>query len=68
MNVTQTVEIPVNRRLTINVPREVPAGKTILTFKPIDNTDAGVVSIKTLRGSLNKVDTSDLRDETDRPL
>jgi len=30
--------IPVNRRLTINVPPEVPAGKTILIFKPVGNT------------------------------
>ena len=25
MNVTQTLEIPVSRRLTIDVPREIPA-------------------------------------------
>jgi len=34
MSVTQTVEIPVNHRLTIDVPREVPAGPTVLTFTP----------------------------------
>ena len=34
MGVTQTVEIPVNHRLTIDVPREVPAGKAFLTFTP----------------------------------
>jgi len=33
--VTQTVEIPASHRLIINVPREVPAGKTILTFTPV---------------------------------
>jgi hypothetical protein len=33
MTVTQTVEIPASRRLTINVPREVPEGKVILIFK-----------------------------------
>ena len=32
MNVTQTVDIPANRRLTIDVPREVPPGPVILTF------------------------------------
>jgi len=68
MSVTQTVDIPVNRKLTINVPREVPAGKTILTFKPIESAGTGEVSIKTLRGTLHKVDTSDLRDEFDRSL
>ena len=34
MTVTQTVEIPASRRLTIDVPCEVPTGKTILTFTP----------------------------------
>ena len=31
---TQTVDIPENRRLTIEVPREVPTGRVILTFTP----------------------------------
>jgi hypothetical protein len=34
MSVTQTVEIPANRRLTIDVPREIPTGRVILTFTP----------------------------------
>jgi hypothetical protein len=34
MTFEQTVEIPENRRLTIEVPREVPVGTAILTFTP----------------------------------
>ena len=39
MSVTQTVDIPVSdssvrRRLTIDIPDEIPAGRTILTFTP----------------------------------
>jgi hypothetical protein len=34
MSVTQTVDIPVSRRLTIDVPREVPTGRAVLVFKP----------------------------------
>ena len=34
MTITQTVEIPANRRLNIKVPKEVPVGETILTFTP----------------------------------
>ena len=34
MSVTQTVEIPESRRLTIEVPHEVPVGPVILTFTP----------------------------------
>ena len=32
MTITQTVEIPADRRLIIDVPREVPTGKARLTF------------------------------------
>jgi len=35
MNVTQTVEIPPNRQLFVEVPQEVPAGKAILTYSTI---------------------------------
>ena len=34
MIITQTVEIPPDRRLTIEVPREVPTGRVILSFTP----------------------------------
>ncbi|MDR1447263.1 MAG: hypothetical protein LBI90_10260 [Treponema sp.] len=34
MTIEQTVEIPANHRLTIEVPREVPAGPVVLAFTP----------------------------------
>ena len=34
MTITQTVDIPENHKLTIDVPREVPAGLVVLTFTP----------------------------------
>ena len=34
MTITQTVFVPENRRLFIEVPREVPTGQVILTFTP----------------------------------
>jgi len=34
MTITQTVEIPANRHLIIDVPREVPTGPVILSFTP----------------------------------
>ena len=46
MTITQTVEIPESRRLTIEVPREVPAGPAILTFTP----KAAEQELKTERG------------------
>jgi hypothetical protein len=38
MSITQTVEIPANHRLTIDVPPEVPAGRAKIIFFP-DSTD-----------------------------
>ena len=36
MTVTQTVDIPANRRVTLEIPREVPAGKqTIIIQFPL---------------------------------
>ena len=37
MTIEQTVEIPASHWLTIAVPREIPAGKAILTFTPVAN-------------------------------
>jgi hypothetical protein len=34
MTITQTIEIPADHRLTIEVPREVPVGRAIVTFTP----------------------------------
>jgi hypothetical protein len=34
MIVTRTVEVPADHRLTIDVPREVPAGPVVITFTP----------------------------------
>ena len=44
MSVTQTVEIPASRRLTIEVPREVPVGRAVLAFTPV--TDVAVIKPK----------------------
>ena len=35
MTITQTVDIPASHRLTIDVPREIPAGRTIITFTAV---------------------------------
>ena len=42
MNITQTVDIPASRRLTIDVPREIPVGRTILTFTPAPDQKSDV--------------------------
>ena len=37
MTITQTVDIPADRRIT--VPAEVPTGRVVLTFTPVVETD-----------------------------
>jgi hypothetical protein len=44
MTVTQTVEIPASHRLTIDVPREVPAGKTVIIFRPAIEPSSGMTA------------------------
>ena len=34
MSITQTVEITASRRITVDVPLEIPLGRTVLTFTP----------------------------------
>ena len=35
MTITQTIDIPADRRITLEVPREVPTGRTIINFTPV---------------------------------
>ncbi|MCL1812389.1 MAG: hypothetical protein FWG29_02575 [Treponema sp.] len=39
MTITQTVDIPENRRLVIDVPPEIPVGRTVLAFTPAPMSD-----------------------------
>ncbi|GHU52442.1 hypothetical protein FACS189496_2600 [Bacilli bacterium] len=55
MSVTQTVEIPANHRLTIDVPREVPAGPVVLTFTPAAVREKTAVPLEA-RGQSNSND------------
>jgi hypothetical protein len=50
MTITQTVDIPASRRLTIDVPCEIPLGKTILTFTPATDQRSGAENINTNDG------------------
>ena len=40
MTITQTVDIPADRRITLEVPREVPSGPVVLTFTPASSAKA----------------------------
>jgi hypothetical protein len=34
MTIEQTIDVPANRRLILEIPPEIPVGKVILTFTP----------------------------------
>ena len=72
MTITQTVEIPADRRITLEVPREIPAGSVILTFTPADSTAPKKTPISRFFGILSPNTYGDgvtyqrkLRDEWD---
>ncbi|MDR0444434.1 MAG: hypothetical protein LBH44_13620 [Treponema sp.] len=39
MTITQTVDIPASYRLTIDVPREIPVGRTVIAFTPAPESE-----------------------------
>jgi hypothetical protein len=49
MTIEQTVEIPADHRLTLEVPREIPAGRAILTFSLAPVIPAAVKSADTTK-------------------
>jgi len=36
MNITQTVDIPDSRKLTIDVPPGVPIGQVVISYEPVE--------------------------------
>ena len=55
MTITQTVEIPVSHRLTIDVPREIPTGSAILAFTPTKKSAVGKTN-RTLEDALRRAE------------
>jgi hypothetical protein len=52
MTVEQIIDIPVDRRITLEIPQTIPIGKTILSFTPIHNSPS--VNIEEVRQLLHK--------------
>jgi len=59
MSITQTIEIPANRRvhLDFEVPVEIPIGKAQISVMPLAETTGTHVSLLSLRGSCKGLDT-----------
>jgi hypothetical protein len=49
MSFTQTIDIPASRRLTIDVPREVPVGRAEIRFSPVSAGNESVTEQKKQR-------------------
>ena len=56
MTMTQTVEVPASHRLTIDVPRDVPTGKVLVSVTPLAESSKDI-SLLSLRGSCKGLDT-----------
>ena len=50
MTITQTVKIPANRRIILEVPREIPVGHVILTFTPKTTAYSFDASLEDFKG------------------
>ena len=57
MTITQTIEIPADRRIT--VPREVPTGPVILTFTPAKTESQKVPVFGCAKGKYRMADDFD---------
>jgi hypothetical protein len=52
MNITQTVDIPANRKLTIDVPPGVPEGRVVITFTPTEASKRRTPKLGCLKGQI----------------
>ncbi|MCL2043275.1 MAG: hypothetical protein FWG89_03955 [Treponema sp.] len=59
MTITQTVDVPANRRITLEVPREIPEGKAQVEFKviPFVKQDKTVPPLYNKKGDGNRSET-----------
>jgi hypothetical protein len=56
MIIEQTIEIPENRRLIIDVPRDIPAGKMILTFTPVSTPGSAEAASGTIEDAVREAE------------
>jgi hypothetical protein len=59
MTITQTVDIPADRRIMLEVPREVPPGKTILAFTPAETAREKTPVFGCAKGQFHMADDFD---------
>jgi len=62
MTITQTVEIPADRRITLDIPREVPAGKAQVEVReiPFVKKEEKPLAAKSLKLRLTKKELDEM--------
>ena len=59
MTITQTVEVPADRRIIFEVPPQIPIGKVQVFVTPVEELLKTEISLSSLRGSCKGLDTLD---------
>jgi hypothetical protein len=59
MNITQTVDIPVSRKLTIDVPPGVPTGRVVISYEPVEPRPRKPRKLGCLKGQIWMADDFD---------
>ena len=57
MTIEQTIEVPANRRITLEVPPQIPLGKVQILVTPVEELPKRGISLWSLRGSCKGLDT-----------
>ena len=57
MTIEQTIEIPASRRITLEVPPQIPLGKVQILVTPVEELPKTEISLWSLRGSCKGLDT-----------
>jgi len=71
MTIEQTIEVPSNRRIILDVPPQIPIGKVQILVTPVEDSPKTGASLLSLRGSCKGLDTMEAyfaRKKTDKAL
>ena len=57
MTIERIVDVPANRRILLDLPPELPAGKVRISFFPVPEKANQGISLLSMRGSCKGLDT-----------
>jgi len=59
MTIEQTIDVPASRRVTFEVPPQIPVGKARILVTPLEDPPKKEISLLSMRGSCKGFDTLD---------